>query len=92
MAPKREAKGTPGEAGSASVTVPLTKQLLTAAEVAAMLSAVKGSPTSVRQVRHMHSRGQLPPASSIPGIGVRWTVAAIRGFLDSLVAPAVTDV
>lgn len=50
-------------------------KLLRVAEVAEMLSV------SETQVRAMRLRGQLPPPSKIPGLGLRWTQAALEAWL-----------
>ena len=54
--------------------------LLSRADVAALLRK------SVKQVSNMQARGQLPSPRRIPGIGVRWSAAAIEAFLARAVA------
>lgn len=50
-------------------------KLLRVAEVAEMLG------TSENQVRQMRLRGQLPPPSKIPGLGLRWSEAVLLAWL-----------
>lgn len=49
--------------------------LLDADDVAALLR------TTPRQVRNMRSRGQLPPATKWPGLGVRWSAAKLHEWI-----------
>lgn len=49
--------------------------LLDADDVAALLR------TTPRQVRNMRSKGQLPPATKWPGLGVRWSAAKFHEWI-----------
>ncbi len=49
--------------------------LLSTADLAALCS------TSPKQILNMRSRGQLPPARKLPGLGLRWSRAAVAAWL-----------
>ncbi len=61
-------------AGSVSAPV----ELLTVEDLAALLK------TTVRQIRNMKSRGQLPAAVKIPGLGLRWQGAIVYEWAAGL--------
>lgn len=39
---------------------------------------------SPQAIRYMRFRGQLPPATRIPGYGLRWTPEAVKTYLASI--------
>jgi len=49
--------------------------LLSVGELAAMLS------TTPRNVYNLRARGQIPDAVKFPGLGLRWSAAAVRSWL-----------
>lgn len=48
---------------------------MTVGELAAMLR------TTPRNVYNLRARGQIPDAVKFPGLGLRWSAAAVRGWL-----------
>lgn len=50
-------------------------KLLTVDDLAVMLS------TTVRQVRNMRLRGQLPPSCNMPGTTIRWRAVDVEAWL-----------
>lgn len=61
--------------GSAQILSDVAKRLLTIEDLADYLR------TSTTQVRNMRSRGQLPPAVKIPGIGLRWREEDLEAWI-----------
>lgn len=49
--------------------------LLSVGELAAMLG------TTPRGIYNMRQRGQLPSPVKFPGLGLRWSAVAVRGWL-----------
>lgn len=49
--------------------------LLSVGELAAMLG------TTPRGIYNMRQRGQLPSPVKFPGLGLRWSTVAVRGWL-----------
>ena len=49
--------------------------LLTVGELAALLR------TTPRNVYNLRARGQIPDAVKFPGLGLRWSAVAVRGWL-----------
>lgn len=55
-------------------------RVLTRAAVAALLGK------STKQVSNMQARQQIPQPITIPGVGVRWSAAAIEEYLQGVAA------
>lgn len=65
-----------GKTGGIESTAPVA--LLTVEDVAELLR------TSPRQIRNMRARGQLPSATKVPGLGLRWAADAVYAWVAGL--------
>lgn len=48
-------------------------------DIDALAALLGTTPKSIRSAR---SRGHLPPAAKIPGIGVRWRTSDVKAWLE----------